>query len=379
MRKLHILPILLILKFGLFVGAEMPAAVASESKASEAKAYKFETLIQRSDVIWGFDFLPDRRVLLTERSGEVLLYDPSAKDEKQKVKSIKGGPQVVARGQGGLLDVRVHPAHSTNKLVYFTYSKAVDGLITTALARARLEGDRFAGLQDLFVANGPSRSAAHFGSRIEFDGQGHVFIQIGDRMERERVQDLNFHTGKTIRLKEDGSVPADNPFVGRKDAKPEIWSYGHRSPQGLARHPATGELWSAEMGPRGGDEVNVIRPGLNYGWPIFTYGREYYGVRIGAEEPPKGVELPVVHWVPSISPSGIAFYTGEVFPEWKGNLFLANLSGQHVRRLELEGGKVTRQEELLADRRIRFRNVRQGPDGFLYLSTDDGRLTRLRR
>jgi aldose sugar dehydrogenase len=356
------------------------SAFAETKKASSSAvdpSFRVEVVFKRDDVIWGFDFLPDQRVIFTERSKGISIFNPSVKESDRRIVRVKNLPEFVAKGQGGFLDVRVHPEFAKNQLIFFTYTKKVNGLITTVLARARLEKDEFKDRRDIFVAKAGSSSGAHFGSRIEFDSLGHIFIQIGDRMEREQVQDLNFHTGKTIRIKEDGTVPESNPFFARKSAQPEIWSYGHRSPQGLVRHPTTGELWSAEMGPRGGDEVNIIKPGLNYGWPLFTYGREYYGPRIGAAEPLAGMEPPVVYWVPSISPSGMTFYSADLFPEWKGNLFLANLSGRHIRRLVVEGNKVIRQEELLVKEGDRYRNVRQGPDGSLYFSTDDGKLGRL--
>lgn len=331
--------------------------------------FQYEILLRQGDVIWGFDFLPDSRIIFTERGGKLKIFDPNTR----KVRVIKGVPKVWARGQGGLLDVRYHDGSGK---IFFTFSDPANGGATTSLASAELDGDRLVHLKKIFAAKAANRNTIHFGSRIEFDKSGHVFVTIGDRNERHRAQDLSSHHGKIVRLNLDGSVPKDNPFVNRKDALPEIWSLGHRSPQGLAIRPETGDLWMAEMGPLGGDEVNLIRPGKNYGWPLATYGREYSGEKIGSPTHP-GTEQPVVYWVPSISPSGMAFYSGKAFPDWTGNIFLANLSGQHLRRLVLQGDQVVSQEVLLKDRNTRFRNVRTGPEGFLYLSTDGGQLARL--
>ncbi|MEN0060287.1 MAG: PQQ-dependent sugar dehydrogenase, partial [Bdellovibrio sp.] len=274
---------------------------------------------------------------------------------------------------GGLLDVRVHPVRKNE--IYFTYSLPQGQSATTALARGTLEGTQLKQVKNIFVAHEANSNEIHFGSRIEFDRDGHIFITVGDRNERKQVQDLGYHMGKVLRLNEDGSAPQDNPFVQNKKARPEIWALGIRSPQGMAWHPSTGDLWVAEMGPRGGDELNIIKKGLNYGWPLITYGREYWGGKIGEKEK-AGLEQPIIYWTPSISPSAMTFYTGSLFPQWKNNIFLANLSSRHLRRLVLEGNKVVQQEELLKDE-ARFRNVRTGPDGALYVSTDDGKIARL--
>lgn len=368
--------ILVILSFGLSVSWSRDAWTQSEKPKAQVhesagQKFRLENLTQQSDVIWGFDFLPDGRIVFTERAGSLKILNP----KDNSVTSIKGAPKVWANGQGGLLDVRVHPTKGST--LYLTYSEPLKGGATTALAMATLSGNELRDLKTLFSAHEPNSNRIHFGSRIEFDGKGHIFVSIGDRNDRPKVQDLSFHIGKVIRLKEDGTVPSDNPFVKQKGAKPEIWSLGHRSPQGLARHPETGDLWLSEMGPRGGDEINLIKRGANYGWPIVTYGREYYGPKIGKGTSQPGMEDPVAHWVPSISPSGTAFYNGDRFPAWKGNLFLGNLSGTHLRRLVLSGQKVKDQEVLLEDLGMRIRNVRAGPDGYLYLSTDDGKIARL--
>ncbi len=334
--------------------------------------YKTEVLFTQKDVIWGFDFLPDGKIIFTERGGKLYTHDP-----KLKTTTLIGGTPVVhAVGQGGLLDVRVHPK---NGFIYLTYSEeAGKNKSTTAVARAKLDGDKLTDFKKIFSADAPSSNDHHYGSRIDFDGKGHIYISVGERGERENVQKLNTHLGKIIRLNEDGSLPQDNPFVSNKKAKPEIWAYGLRNPQGLAMRPGTDELWEAEMGPRGGDEINLILPGKNYGWPVVTYGREYYGPKIGEGTKKPGVEEPISYWVPSISPSAITFYSGDKMPEWKGNIFLALLSGQHIHRVVLdEKNKVIQQEELFKDLDWRFRNVRTGPDGYLYFSTDEGKFGRV--
>lgn len=334
-------------------------------------AQKLEVLAEQNDVIWGFDFLKDDRVIFTQRGGKLFTFDPKTKMTQE----ISGAPKVYAKGQGGLLDVRVHP---TNGFIYLTWSEPVDeNKSRTALGRGKLDGSKLIDFKRLFSAEFANSEDIHYGSRIEFDGKGHVFVSIGERGERLTVQKLDNHLGKMIRLNEDGSVPKDNPYVGVDKAKPEIWSLGLRSPQGLSWKPGTDELWLADMGPKGGDEVNIIEKKANYGWPVVTYGREYSGGKIGEGSSKPGLEEPVEYWVPSISPSGMTFYSGDKMPQWKGNLFLGLLSGQHIRRLVVVGKKIIKQEELFKDEGLRFRQVRTGLDGYLWFSTDDGKLGRV--
>lgn len=242
---------------------------------------------------------------------------------------------------------------------------------------ATLENNSLKNFTKILTGSSPSDEKIHFGSRIEFNDKGQIFISVGDRNSRDKAQQVSQHNGKILRMNDDGTIPQDNPFLKDGRAKPEVWSFGHRNPQGLVFDSTTGILWSAEMGPRGGDEINLIKPGLNYGWPVITYGREYYGPKIGEGTSKPGMEQPVVHWVPSISPSAITIYHGNAFPKWKGNLFLGTLSGEHLRRIILDGQKVTGQEELLKDLKLRIRNVRPAVDGFLYFSTDNGLVARL--
>lgn len=326
---------------------------------------------KESDVIWGFDFVDADTLVLTERSGRMFRVNLKRKGQFE----ISGVPPVWNRGQGGLLDLRVHPQQKDK--LFWTFSLPTEKGATTALASGQLVGNALKNVRVIFQAKAADSNKIHFGSRIEFDQKGHLFISIGDRNERSEVQNLNYHTGKIVRIKEDGSVPSDNPFVTKKDALPEIWALGVRSPQGLVFDPVSQELIESEMGPRGGDEINIIRKGANYGWPEITYGREYWGPKIGAGTEKSGMEQPLVYWVPSISPSGITFYTGAAFPQWRNDLFIGTLSGQHLRRLKFKDGKVVEQEELLKSQKERIRNVRTGPDGALYFSTDSGLIKRL--
>lgn len=353
-----------------FIFSQSVFAVEADHE-SQLEKFHFEILAQQKDVVWGFDFLDEQRIIFTERSGALRVLDIKSKT----ISDIKGAPAVFARGQGGLLDVRVHPSDKSK--IYLTYSEPVDDKATTALAVASLNRNELTQLKKLFSAREPGQSKIQFGSRIEFDHKGHIFVSIGDRDEREQAQDLGLHNGKILRLNEDGRAPADNPFAKTKGAQTEIWSYGHRNPLGLVRNSLTGEIWSTEMGPKGGDELNLILPGKNYGWPVITYGREYSGGKIGEGSTKKGMEQPRAYWVPSISPSALTFYTGKIFPKWTGDIFIGTLSGMHLRRIKMQGQKIVAQEELLKDLQLRIRNVRTGPDGFLYISTDDGKIARL--
>jgi aldose sugar dehydrogenase len=314
---------------------------------------------------WGMAFLPDGDLLITERSGRLRLVRNGQLVEQP----IDGVPEVFARGQGGLLDVALHPAFERNQLVYLTYSKPLRHGATTALGRGRLAGHRLVDFQDIFVARAQGNTDRHFGSRIAFDRAGRVYITIGDRGEMRRAQDLSDHAGTTIRLHDDGRVPQDNPFARRRGALPEIFTYGNRNAQGMVVHPHTGEIWQNEHGPRGGDEINLIRAGANYGWPEVTHGIDYSGARITDRTAAPGMESPVLHWTPSIAPSGMTVYSGDIFPHWRGSFFIGALANQHLRRVVLDGRNVV-EEEVLLPGLGRIRDVRQGPDGYLYLLTD---------
>lgn len=322
---------------------------------------------------WGLAFLPDGRMLVTERRGRMNIIDPAS---GQSIR-LEGLPPIADGGQGGLLDVALHPDYAQNGWIYFSYSTQVRRKRTTRVARAKLTGNSLTGLEVLFTAEPYFGTRHHFGSRLVLDGRGYLFITVGDRRNRHEAQALTGHMGKVIRLHDDGRVPDSNPFAGQTGARAEIYSYGHRNPQGLALHPETSELWEHEHGPRGGDEVNVIYPGRNYGWPVITYGKEYIGGRIGEGTHKAGMEQPVKYYVPSIAPSGMAFYTGERFPGWRGNLFIGAMVLEHLNRLVLDGQRVVDEERLLTELEFRVRNVVQGPDGLLYLLVDKGMILRL--
>jgi glucose/arabinose dehydrogenase len=330
---------------------------------------------------WGLAFLPDGRMLVTERPGRLRIV---AADGKLGA-PLAGLPKIDDGGQCGLLDVVVDPAFAQNQRIWFTFAEAAEsgqGGNGTAVARARLDGDRLVDVRTVFSQRPKVASRNHCGSRIVFDRQGRLWVGLGDRFSRkDDAQTLDNHLGKIVRIDSDGRAPSDNPFVGRAGALPEIWSLGHRNIQGMAMHPETGELWASEHGPQGGDELNVAEAGRNYGWPLVTYGRNYgSGTRIGEEGPKPGFEMPVRHWVPvSVAPSGMAFVTSDRYPGWKGSLVMGSLRGQTLIRLTLDGRKVTGEERLLGTLGQRIRDVRQGPDGWLYVLTDsnDGAILRL--
>jgi glucose/arabinose dehydrogenase len=319
---------------------------------------------------WSIAFLPNGDMLFTEKAGRLRIVRNGVLDPAP----ISGTPaQIWTQGQAGLLEISLHPKFAENRVVYLTYSKPGEGerakQNTTALMRARLEGNALVDGKDIFVAEAWREANQHFGSRIAWGRDGMLYMTIGERNERNRAQDTMQHAGKVLRLRDDGTAPPDNPFVGRQGFRPEIYSYGHRNSQSLAFHPETGELWEAEHGPQGGDELNLIKPGLNYGWPIATYGREYNGDFINA--PYKdGIEMPATVWVPSIATSGMVIYSGDKFPSWKGNIFVGGLAGQQLHRVVFAKGGVQGRETLLSELRLRIRDVRQGPDGFLYLAVD---------
>lgn len=317
---------------------------------------------------WGIAFLPgDEGILVTERPGRLRII----RNGELEAEPISGVPQVSTQGQGGLLDVALHPDFQSNRLVYLSYSKPGDEGATTAVARGRLGEGELTDLEDVFVAEAWGSDGRHFGSRLVFDGAGHLYVTVGDRGEMERAQDLGDHAGTTLRLMDDGSVPPDNPFVGTEDALDEIFTYGNRNSQGMAIHPETGEVWQSEHGPRGGDVINRMVAGANYGWPEYNYGDHYDGESIPDPHPEAGIEMPLIDWTPAIAPGGITFYTGDVFPDWYGNLFVASLVEEHVRRLRFEGTTPVEDEPLLRGNLDRVRSIATSPDGFLYLLIDE--------
>jgi glucose/arabinose dehydrogenase len=352
-------------------------AIAEAATASEQASFRVERLADGLEHPWSVAFLPDGGFLVTERPGRLRVIDAQGQLMEQPVGGL---PEIRARGQGGLLDVALHPDFENNAWVYLSYVESGPGGMGTAVARGRLSGTRLLDTRILFRLLPKSDNGRHFGSRLVFDREGHLFVTLGDRGDRSRAQDLDDHAGSVIRLNEDGSIPSDNPFVGRRGVRPEIYSYGHRNIQGATLEPSTGRLWTHEHGPQGGDEINLPEPGMNYGWPVITHGANYgIGTAIGEGTEKPGMAQPLHYWVPSIAPSGMTFYDGERFPDWQGDLFIGSLKFNMLVRLELEDGRVVHEERMLEDALGRIRDVRQGPDGLLYLLTDesDGELVRL--
>ena len=344
---------------------------------SEKHAFRVATMVTGLVNPWSVAFLPDGRMLVTELAGRLRLVGQGFQLDP---KPIEGLPELVAQGQGGLFDVVLHPQYAQNGWIYWAYNAPGPGGWGTALARGKLLGHRMTEVQVLFSMLPKTRSSHHFGGRIVFDKSGMLYLTLGDRGDKARAQKLDDHAGSVIRLHDDGRVPANNPFVRGAGAFTEKWTLGNRNIQGAALHPVTGELWTHEHGPQGGDEVNVMRSGLNYGWPVITYGVEYgLGSKIGEGQTKPGMVQPVHVWVPSIAPSGMAFVSGSQFPQWQGDLLVGALRGQMLVRLTLSGEKVIKEERLLQGRLGRIRDVRMGPDGFVYLLTDDaqGALLRL--
>ncbi|HET7019389.1 MAG TPA: PQQ-dependent sugar dehydrogenase [Xanthobacteraceae bacterium] len=356
-------------------GASAPAQVFHSS----AGDLVVQTAASGLDHPWALAFLPDRRMLVAERPGRMRII---GKDGTLSP-ALAGVPKVFASGQGGLLDVVLDRSFAQNRTIYFCYAEPVEGRARTALARARLiaEGTaRIEAVEVIFRQAGPLSGGNHFGCRIVQTPDDNLFLTTGDHFTtRDQAQILGNDLGKIIRIRPDGSVPPDNPFVATPGAEPAIWSYGHRNPEGLALHPVTGNLWEHEHGPRGGDEVNIIEKGKNYGWPVIGYGIDYSGAKIHDSTHKAGMEQPIKYWVPSIAPSGMTFYTGNLSASWRGSLFIGALAGQILVRLELDGDKPVKEERLLQELRERIRDVREGPDGALWLATDSssGRILRL--
>lgn len=357
--------------------AVMSPAAAQQRFASSAGELSVETVASGLEHPWGLAFLPDGRMLVTERPGRLRLVGTDGKLSTP----IAGVPNVAGRGQGGLLDVVLDPGFAQNRTIYMSFSEPRAGGNGSSVARARLNerGTALEGTKVIFQQMPTINSSMHFGSRLVFDRTGALFVTVGDRYsQRDQAQNPANHIGKIMRIAPEGGAPAGNPRIA--GWQPEIWSIGHRNVQGAALHPETGQLWTAEHGARGGDEVNTPKAGRNYGWPVITYGIDYSGAKIGEGTSKAGMEQPLFYWDPSIAPSGAAFYTGAAWPTWKNSLFVGALAGQMLVRLATEGETVTGQERLLEGLGLRVRDVRQGPDGFIYLLSDetDGKVLRVR-
>jgi glucose/arabinose dehydrogenase len=352
------------------------ASTPSPQPQSTAGVLTTVTVARGLENPWGLAFLPDGRMLVTERPGRLRIVTADGRVGAP----VTGVPAVQARGQGGLLDVEVDPDFARNQLVYLSFAEPGEGGASTAVARGRLVDNALLDVRVIYSQRPKVEGAGHFGSRLVFSRDGHLYITQGDRQQyRERAQDLRQGMGKIVRIRPDGTIPPDNPFVGRADAQPEIWSYGHRNLQGAALDPETNRLWTVEHGARGGDELNHPEAGKNYGWPVITYGRDYSGFRIGEGTAKAGMEQPVYYWDPVIAPSGLAYYTGDRYPGWRGNFVIGGLASMTLVRLEMQDGRVVKETRYLGELRERIRDVVQGPDGYLYLLTDsnDGRLLRV--
>ena len=346
---------------------------------TEKVSFQVQTFIDGFEIPWGMAFLPDNRMLVTDRIGDLWIV---AIDGKDKVKVIGEVPNVRSKGQGGMLDVEVHPDFNNNSYIYLSYSDDdLDNKSHTSLIRAKLVNNRLVDSQIIFRPEEKffTKKSLHFGSRIIFDDDGFIYFCIGDRGDRDLAQNLDMPNGKMYRIRDDGTIPIDNPFYYTKGAIKSIWSYGHRNPQGLAIHPLTRQLWEAEHGPRGGDEVNIILKGHNYGWPVITYGKNYSGTIISKLTHHEGMDQPVFHWTPSIAVCGIAFYDGDQFPEWNNNLLATSLKFERLHRIELDGLNMVK-DEIIFEAGSRVRDVEVGPDGMIYVALEDpGRIVKLTR
>ncbi len=367
--------------FFLFVSSSYLAPEASAQKKSavvktEVASLVLDTIAKGITIPFAIEFLPDGKMLVSDRSdGKIWLVNPASKTKT----ALKNVPEVFNDGQAGMMDILIHPDYASNGWIYYSYSAKKDGLNGTVVERAKLDGNTLAGRQQIFTTHPFYKNGAHFGGRLVLT-KGYLYITIGERYAlKDSAQLLGNDLGKIIRLKDDGTIPADNPFVETPGAWPEIWSYGHRNSQGITLHPETGALWESEHGPKGGDEINIVEPGKNYGWPVITYGIDYSGQPVGEGITEKqGMEQPLKYYKPSIGPSGMMFYTGDKIPAWKGNLFIGAMALTHLNRLVIKDSKVIKEERIFEDKKWRVRSLKQGPDGYLYLGVDGGMVLRIR-
>lgn len=373
MNRHHLINNQLLLLITLFL--LMLTATAADQKSRTTAGYSVDKVIAGLGVIWGLAFLSEHDLLVTERDGKVSLLDVRS----ARLKRLRGVPAVLADGQGGMLDVAVADDYKPGSWIYFTFVRDQAGKGVTVLARARLSVDKLFDWQDLLVSRSATDTTYHFGSRIAFDESGHIFFTVGDRGVRSSAQELSNHNGTVIRLMRDGTIPADNPFGQQKGVLDSIWSYGHRNPQGISYDKKNKRLWVIEHGPRGGDEINLVLPGRNYGWPVISYGKEYWGpVAVGESTHKKGMEQPVKQYTPSIAPASLLLYSGKAFPQWAGHLFAGALKLRHLNHIVLDAdAKVVAEERLLQDMNERIRALAESPQGWIYFSTDSGAIYRM--
>lgn len=363
MKKRYSISLLAFFMYFGCTGSQHPPI--EEPKLESTHDFNIEVLAEGLENPWSMAFLSDGRILLAERPGRIRIFENGQLSKE----SVSGLPVIWAHGQGGLLDIVLHPDYENNGWIYLAYSTNEGVVGSTAIARAKLEGNSLVQMEELFRGDPFTELQYHFGCRIVFEDENTFYFTIGDRGVMDNAQNLANNNGKVMRLHADGSVPADNPFIGVEGAKPEIWTYGHRNIQGMALHPLTKVLWTHEHGPKGGDEINIEQKGANYGWPKATFGINYNGTIITTDTTLPGVTDPIHYWVPSIAPCGMDFVTSEIYPNWKNNLLVGALAGRHIQRLVLDGNKVVHTEKLLEEF-ARFRDIRQGPDGYIYVLTE---------
>ena len=366
---MNIIPFLLILIFSCGENSigDLRDNINSDGSfiSSEKLKYKIDTIATDLNNPWGLTFLPNGDLLVTERDGEIRIVRNNVLLEQK----INGVPEVYDRGQGGLFEIQLHPNYEDNGWLYIAYAAPKQGGGNTAIMRAKLEGFNLTNKEIIFQATPFASGGNHFGGRMEFDKEGYLYLSVGERGTRSNAQSLKNHSGKVFRMNDDGSAPVDNPFVNDQSAIPQIYTYGNRNPQGMAIHPESGEVWTHEHGPMGGDEINIIQAGANYGWPEVTYGKNYSGTKITDFTTKEGMEDPLHYWVPSIAPCGMTFISSDLYPAWKGNLLVGSLKFRYVARLELNGKQVTHEEKLL-ENLGRVRAIAQGPNGHIYVSTE---------
>lgn len=353
--------------FPLFLLLSSSLVCCQNSPKTSSESHSHEVIVPNLDIPWGFAFLPDNSILITEKGGTLIQFKNGNKT------TIKGLPEIEVLGQGGLMDIELHPNYSTNGWIYISYASSEGGGngANTSIMRCKIKNNTLVEKQVLYKASPNSSRGQHFGSRIEFDKNGYLFFSIGDRGNRDlNPQKTSRDGGKIYRLHDDGKIPVSNPFVKNRNAKKAIFSYGHRNPQGMALHPGTGELWIHEHGPRGGDEINIVSSGKNYGWPIISYGINYSGTKFTDITKAPGMEQPIHYWDPSIAPSGMEFITSDIYPNWKGNLLVGALKFQYLNRCVIQNNKVVKEEKLI-EGLGRVRSVKQGPDGYIYVGVEN--------